>query len=95
MRKTFTTDFKATVALAALSSDKTIAQISSEFAVHETQINEWKRQAKDGIGTLFSGKVDAGLREKDVLIERLYALVGQRDAELAWLKKRTGIPSSP
>lgn len=92
MRKMFTADHKAAVALAALAGDKTIAQISSEFSVHETQIHEWKRQAKDGLAALFAGKANAGIHEKDTLIERLYALVGQRDAELAWLKKRTGIP---
>lgn len=86
---------KADVALAALSGTKTIAQIVSEFSVHETQIHEWKRQAKEGLAAMFSGGRDSGLREKDAMIERLYALVGQRDAELAWLKKRVGVPLGP
>lgn len=92
MRKIFTAEQKAAVALATLTSGKTIAQICSEFQVHETQVNEWKRQAKEGLVTIFSNKTDAGLKEKETTIERLYALVGQRDAELAWLKKRVGIP---
>lgn len=94
MRKIFSAEHKAKVALVALAGDKTISQICSEFETHETQVHEWKKQAKDGLVALFSSKADAGLKEKDTTIEKLYALLGQRDAELAWLKKRIGIPHS-
>ena len=33
--------FKAKVALAALSGNKTIAELSTEYGVHQTQINRW------------------------------------------------------
>ena len=94
MRKLFTPEQKATVALATLAGDKTIAQICSEYAVHETQVHEWKKQAKEGLTCIFSDKTNIRLREKEAMIDRLYALVGQRDAELAWIKKRAGLPLS-
>ncbi|MDR1397310.1 MAG: transposase [Desulfarculales bacterium] len=38
-RKNHSPAFKAKVALAAISGDKTIAELSSEFGVHQTQIH--------------------------------------------------------
>ncbi len=40
-RKSHATAFKAKVALADLSSDKTIAELSSEFSVHQTLMHKW------------------------------------------------------
>lgn len=37
--------FKAKVAVEALREQKTIAQLSSFFGIHETQITKWKKQA--------------------------------------------------
>ena len=39
--------FKAKVALAALVGDKTLAQLSQEFEVHQNQIVEWKQQLSE------------------------------------------------
>jgi transposase-like protein len=37
-------EFKAKVALAALREDKTLAELSQQYALHPTQITKWKRQ---------------------------------------------------
>ena len=37
-------EFKAKVALAALSEAKTLAEISSEFKVHSTQVTRWEQE---------------------------------------------------
>lgn len=40
-RKNHAPAFKAKVALAALTGEKTIAQLSAEHGVHQTLINKW------------------------------------------------------
>ncbi len=47
-RKRYTKEFKAKVALEAVKSQKTVNKIASEFGVHVSQINEWKRQLLAG-----------------------------------------------
>ena len=54
IRKKFTAEFKAKVALAALTSDKTMAELCSEFGVHKTQINKWKQELKANAAGIFN-----------------------------------------
>ena len=85
---------KAQVALAAIKEEKTMAQISSDFQVHPTQIGLWKKQAIDNLPELFKDKrkkenEDAVGRQAE--LDNLYKIIGQRDAELDWLKKKLQI----
>ena len=48
-RRKFSSEFKAKVALEALSGELTLAELASKYAVHPTQIAGWKRQAKEGM----------------------------------------------
>ncbi|MBU1991602.1 transposase [Patescibacteria group bacterium] len=88
--RTFTPLEKAQVALATIQGDKTIAQISSTYQIHPTQIRNWTKQAKDNFVELFK---DSKQKEKLKKIEQqrqinnLYKIIGQRDTELDWLKK--------
>jgi transposase-like protein len=43
-RKQYSTEFKARVAMAALSGEKSLAELSAEFGVHPTMINNWKQE---------------------------------------------------
>ena len=81
---------KAQVALEALKGQKTLSQIASQYQVHPTQINRWKSTLLEGLPALFSrnDKKDKIIAEKDKQIEELYKVVGQRDIELEWLKKK-------
>lgn len=88
MKKQFTPREKAEIVLAALREDQTIAQISSSYQVHPTQIHAWKKQAKEGLTEIFSDKRKKENQNQDELIEELYKIIGQRDAEAAWLKKK-------
>ena len=85
---------KAQVALAAIKEEKTMAQISSDFQVHPTQIGLWKKQAIDNLPELFKDKRKKEKEDfagRQAELDNLYKIIGQRDAELDWLKKKLQI----
>jgi transposase len=53
-RKQHSADFKARVAMAALSGEKTLAELSSEFGVHPTMISSWKQELAKRASELFA-----------------------------------------
>ena len=90
MKKTFTTEQKAAIALAALKGEQSTGQIASAFEVHPTQVGFWKKQAMEGLKAIFSDKRKKENKEHEQLIAELYQTIGKRDMELSWLKKKIG-----
>jgi transposase-like protein len=90
-RKIFTSAEKAKVALAAVKGLKTINEIAQEHGVHPTQVNQWKKELLDNVGSLFDGKRGPKPINAQNDPERLYAKIGQLNMELDWLKKKSGI----
>lgn len=91
MKKTIYSDKqKAQVALDAIKGQKTLNQISSHYQIHPTQINRWKTMLLEGLPSLFARNdtKDKIIAEKEKQIEELYKIIGQRDTELEWLKKK-------
>jgi len=43
-RKQYSAQFKAKVALAAIRGERTVAELASQYEIHPTMINNWKRQ---------------------------------------------------
>jgi len=89
-KQTFTAEFKAKVAIAALKGNKTINELTSEFKVHASQIQNWKKLLLDGSSELFNGKKEKTEESVAQERDRLYAQVGRLAVELDWLKKKTG-----
>ena len=83
--------FKAKVALAAIKGDKTVAELASEFEVHPSQINKWKKQLLESSTEVFSSRPERDQRYQEQLTDRLYQQIGQLKVELDWLKKKSGL----
>ena len=53
-RRNYSPDFKARVALAALGNEKTVAELSVEFGIHQNLVNKWKAQLKESAAGIFA-----------------------------------------
>ncbi len=89
-RKRYSADFKAKVAMEALRGELTTSQLAAKHGVHQTMIGDWKRQAMEGLVTVFSGKAETkeGVRKEEV--EKLHAKIGQLVVERDFLAKASG-----
>jgi len=89
-RKRYSAEFKAKVALEALRGELTTAQLATKHGVHQTMVSEWKRQAVDGLSSVFSGKTEAREVAREEEVEKLHAKIGQLVVERDFLAKAFG-----
>ena len=93
VRKKHGVDFKAKVALAAVRENGTVAELSSRYGVHASQIHAWKKTVIDGIGSLFArGKAAASddVTADDARLGKLYEKIGELTVERDFFRKRSG-----
>lgn len=88
MRKNFSPEFMAKVALASIKEEMTMAELSSKYEVHRTQIGKWRNQAMESFVDIFKGKRDKTNRDREKLVDELYRQIGQLKVENEWLKKK-------
>ncbi len=89
-RKWYLADFKAKVALDALRGELTAAQLAAKHGVHQTMVSAWKRQAMDGLASLFSDKTAEKEDIREGEVEKLHAKIGQLVVERDFLVKASG-----
>jgi transposase len=85
-RKRHESGYKAKVALEAVRERKTVSELSSQFSVHSSQIQAWKRVLLERAHELFEGP-SPGKREAAQEAE-LYEQIGRLKMELEWAKKK-------
>ena len=90
IRRKHSPEFKAKVALEAIRENKTAAEISGQYAVHAMQVGKWKKQAIEGLSSIFSSDRDPSARDNEELVQRLYQQIGEQKVELDWFKKKSG-----
>lgn len=76
--------FKAKVALAALAGDKTLAQLTQEFEIHQNQIVDWKKQLTERAAEVFGRPSEP--ESPPVDLQALHAKIGQLTLENDFLE---------
>lgn len=92
MRKqhSFSAEFKARVALEALSGAHTMSELSAKHGVHPNMISQWKRRVHESLPELFSRKGTAGDGSREAEIKELHAKIGQLTVEKDFLTRAFG-----
>ena len=91
-RKQHSADFKARVAMAALSGEKTLAELSSEFGVHATMISTWKQELMKRSSELFArGTKPPPVADAQKVIDDLHRKIGQLQVERDFLAGQPAI----
>lgn len=92
VKKVHTAEFKTTVTLELLKELDTLPRIANKYGIHPTQARRWREIALLTLKNIFTGKPpDTQLAEKDKHIEDLTKLIGQKEIELDFVKKKVGL----
>ena len=91
-RKQRSAEFKARVAMAALSGEKTLTQLSAAFGVHPTMISNWKQELVRRAGELFArGSKAPTAEDAPKVIDDLHRKIGQLQVECDFLAGQAAI----
>ena len=90
-RKQHNAEFKARVAMASLSGEKTLAELSAEFGVHPTMISNWKQELVKRASELFVRGSKAPVEDAQKVIDDLHRKIGQLQVERDFLAGQPAI----
>jgi transposase len=90
-RKQYSPQLKAKVALEAIRGEKTVAELASQYEVHPTMINNWKRQMLEESSSVFEkgGQPTKADTSHQAQIDELYRQIGQLKVERDFLASRS------
>jgi transposase-like protein len=97
-KKQYSSQFKAKVALEAIRGEKTVPELASQYQIHPTVINGWKRKLLEDANQIFEVE-SKGLKVKEDdqgQINELYRQIGQLKVERDFLANRSaqlGLPT--
>ena len=89
-RKRYSAEFKAKVAMDAIRGELTLAELAAKHGIHHMMIGAWKRQAMEGMASLFDGGDQTAKAASEAEIEKLHAKIGQLLVERDFLAKASG-----
>ena len=87
-KTSYSNEFKFKVALEALRSQKTIAELVQEFNVASSLISKWKKQVLDSGSNIFNSATKP--TSTDNQEKKLYEQLGRQAMEIDYLKQFAG-----
>ena len=88
-RRNHSATFKAKVALDAIKGEKTLSTLATQYELHPTQIQQWKKQLLEGSKDIF-GASEKKRKDFDSEVKELHAKIGQLTMERDFLAKAFG-----
>lgn len=89
-RKSHPPSFKLEVAIQAAAGTCTLAELSSKYGVHATEICRWKQQLKAAGQDIFTKNPDKLSQDQSRLIQQQQLLIGKQTMMLEEAKKKLG-----
>ena len=89
-RVSYSAEFKAKIAILALSETVTFAEISSKYKINGSLISKWKKELQDRGKEIFEtkSKKDNIVVELQSKQENLYKQIWELTVENDWMKKK-------
>ncbi|WP_341750694.1 transposase [Candidatus Tisiphia endosymbiont of Sialis lutaria] len=87
--KHYSAEEKTKIVIEAIKGELTIAQITSKYGVHATQISNWKKQGLELLVQGFKSKAQSTDPNQQELVKSLYEQIGKLSVECDWLKKKS------
>ena len=91
MRRSFSADFKARVALEAIKGERSLSELASHYEVHPNQIRAWKKRLLEEMSSIFSDKRRKEKQTEEGDKAKLFEEIGRLKIEVDWLKKKSGL----
>ena len=81
--------FKVKVVLESLKEERTLAELSSKYEVHATQISQWRKQFLQNATKVFSGNKSEHVQIQKLESEKddLHRQIGEQAMDITYLKK--------
>ena len=92
MQGKFTAEFKAQVALAAISNQMTVSEIVEKYNVSKTMVYQWKDEFLSNASKVFES--DRATRQQEKQIDNLHHKIGELEMEMdfaKWASRALGI----
>jgi len=88
MRKKYSSEFKARVALEAVKGEMTLSELSQKYEVHPNMIVKWKKRFISEAPKLFVDKRHKENKSNKVSMDELYKQIGILKVERDFLRKK-------
>ncbi|MFW2000398.1 IS3 family transposase [Acinetobacter ursingii] len=86
-RRNHSAEFKVKVSLAAIKGDHTLAELSTQFDLHQNQIIDWKNQLLEQSVNIFSRPT--AQQEPEIDLKALHAKIGHQALQIDFFRRCT------